>query len=160
MTRRVQCASDVNCMPWEYCRSQTFCEVRNKLCANNCSNQGVCFYYQVLTGTPVSTCSLFDSSCAAICRCLKDFAGTTCEMSSTLFDKIQEIRLNSLKLLSNQSLHAEPSFENLRHWQDLLAGITSTPVELPKESLNLSMYLETASAFVIDEFNHFNDSKS
>ena len=85
------CTSNDQCLSG-HCYDN-LCEIKSKLCANNCSSHGVCIFYD-LNHESVPSCELFDSTCVAECNCDAQYFGSYCSMDFTAFNASSGVREN------------------------------------------------------------------
>lgn len=84
----VGCATNSDCHPWQVCDSSPLdgeksCFSKMQECPNQCTGHGHCSFRSLVTFRNVSTCSVIDPSCVAMCLCNIGFSGEDCSIPSS-----------------------------------------------------------------------------
>ena len=84
-----KCNSNTDCLT-QVCRGG-LCSGVSKSCPNNCSDDGVCLFYD-WNGLITSSCDSEDAFCRARCRCVTGSYGEDCSKSFEEFNTTQAMR--------------------------------------------------------------------
>jgi len=92
------CSEHFQCLSGS-CYSGT-CHAVLKLCSGNCSNQGVCRYYDYYENE-IEFCDSLNSKCSAVCDCNASYYGGDCSLSQEVYLAKRILRENICKNLYN-----------------------------------------------------------
>ena len=86
----VSCSSDNDCLSGKC--SFGVCHKISKTCPGNCSSQGMCLFYNSLSGSNLSSCAYTDSFCFAKCNCSSGRYGADCSLDQSTLLLRQSLR--------------------------------------------------------------------
>lgn len=147
------CAADADCEsvgPWHSCSTTGVCEIPLAPCANGCSGNGYCAYYDSRTEEHILACYVGEPSCTAQCKCDEGWYGPACLSDDVaLYDRMNS-RLTILQTMQYLVDNDELTAENVNGWVELLGLAADDPSELAPASVELlsnltSSILEAAS---------------
>ena len=146
-----------SCNPGDICIGGTcvdgLCTKATKSCPSNCTDHGVCSYYDV-RGRPLKTgelCNLSDTYCVARCDCDDGYFTHDCSSSQVQFDEELQLRENMCVALYEAMKLQDPSSDILsgraRLVDDLLLDasvVTSTALSHCLGVISDSIFNDTA----------------
>ena len=111
------------------------CVQTQKSCSNNCNGNGKCNFVSINTGMSVSTCTLSDTSCQAMCTCLPVFGGLLCDLTIAEHNSNQVLRTALMGGLLNQTISQDASLAVVAGWTSSVSSITQNYAELTPASI-------------------------
>jgi hypothetical protein len=132
--------SDVECVVGLYC-VELVCVSPSKPCLNDCQSQGTCEFVQISTGDTLSTCSVYDPSCAAQCSCSDDWHGQDCSLSASEIATRQAAIGNVTSQISQISVSENPSSSAISSWLSSVSAVTNDPYDLNEASVSSVQYI-------------------
>lgn len=108
----------------------SFCTLPSKSCRNACSGNGICYYEDVNSGIKLSSCSIGDESCEAVCHCKNSYSGEACDISMDDLKYRQYLRFFLISTLNNLTSVDDISLETITSWSSLMHAISLYPFEV------------------------------
>ena len=99
-----------------------------KTCLNSCGGtaQGTCAFANVNTGAAVSTCTLTDPTCVAVCKCATGYAGPSCALAAADLASQQSLRALLLGGLYNSTKASDTTSDTVAGWTAQIASLTQS----------------------------------
>jgi len=145
----MNCTSDLQCGKFEYCNLEfKTCNATEKVCLNDCSRQGTCYFEDLSTGLPIDVCLSQDVRCAPVCNCSFGFSGQYCSLNTTLVEEKSSSRLILIDALEGTVLVDNQDRDSTAHLISTVFNLGKTHHELNVTSCSLLLkVIESALKF-------------
>eukprot|EP01038_Epipyxis_sp_PR26KG_P007133 gene7133-9734_t len=121
------CKSDFDCGMGDICSSASTCVSPKQKCLDTCYEHGSCSFRNRDSGYFVTSCTVMDNSCEAICICSNGYMGFGCDIKFDELIDIVAIRTdmseNLIKLINSDDVSAD----NIINWSTYLVKIARDP---------------------------------
>lgn len=145
-----QCDEDADCGSEGFQCNSNQCVAATKSCANNCNGHGECVYMVKGTSeTYLSTCTLVESDCYAVCNCWDGYNGFDCRYTDEEFETRKKLRGNLLEGLFLLSEYEYDTISATISRTSSLLEIVRYPEEISNSSL---LILESLVNKTIEEY--------
>jgi hypothetical protein len=114
-------------------------------CPNSCSGNGVCTFYDTLSGLTTSSCSIVNSQCTASCVCSTIFTGSDCSLTVTQLPPEQTLRSTLLTSLSSLVSSEDTTADSVTNVVSSLSGIVKTASDLNADAVNTFATIATTT---------------
>ena len=115
----------------------------SKTCLNDCGGSGVgtCGFVSANTFAAVSTCTITDPSCTAVCTCNSGHYGPSCALSQTDLQSQQSLRALLLGGFYNSTTSTDATADTVTAWVAQVVSLTRSYETLTPTSMNIAVEL-------------------
>jgi hypothetical protein len=134
----VSCSNDGDCGLFEVCSGMR-CYAETKNCSDDCSGSGECIYINSESGMNVSSCTVGDPVCTAVCVCESGYSGSFCEYTTDQMTSKKANRQSLLQSLYNVTSSEDANAANIASWLASLVSLSQDKFELTFSSFKISL---------------------
>ena len=115
----------------------------SKTCLNDCGGSGVgtCGFVSANTFAAVSTCTITDPSCTAVCTCNSGHYGPSCALSLADLQSQQSLRALLLGGFYNSTTSTDATADTITAWVAQVVSLTQSYETLTPTSINIAVEL-------------------